>query len=75
MPENKKNLARDFIGQPLAVGDEVAYMGIGGRTMGRGTVANVTSKMLAIQPVHGGELVRQFHGQVININLNLKTEV
>lgn len=52
---------RDFLGNEIEVGDEVAYMLGGYRELQRGTVIKVTPRMLFV------DNFKQFHSQVIVI--------
>lgn len=65
-------MAKDFLGQELLVGDEVAYMLVGYRDFRRGVISKINEKKLTISRKLSAypflEKVQQFHNQVIKIN-------
>lgn len=65
-------MAKDFLGQELLVGDEVAYMLVGYRDFRRGVISKINEKKLTISRKLSVypflEKVQQFHNQVIKIN-------
>ena len=42
------NTAKDYMGNPLEVGDEVIYMLVSYRTLRKGTITKITDKMVFI---------------------------
>ena len=61
-------MAKDFLGNELIVGDEVAYFSPHYRTFKRGKITKISPKMLCIgTDINRKGTFRQFHEQVIKI--------
>jgi hypothetical protein len=61
-------MAKDFLGNELNVGDEVAYFSPNYRTFTRGKITKISPKTLYIgTDINRKGTFRQFHEQVIKI--------
>lgn len=68
-------MAKDFLGNELNVGDEVAYFSPHYRTFQRGNITKISPKVLYIEKYKTKDYTqtfRQFHEQVIKIETKFK---
>lgn len=63
------NSAKDFLGHPIEIGDEVVFYEPGYRNFLKGRIIKVTEQMVQIEYAgsYGQKKLRQFHDQVIVI--------
>lgn len=60
--------ALDFYGNPIKIGDEVAFMQLGYRSLRKGVIARITPQKVFISHEYfncGGTETKQDHNQVI----------
>jgi len=60
-------MAKDYLGWPINVGDDVIFVQSGYRNFQKGIITKITDKMLQITPDRGGNF-KQAHSQVIKFD-------
>lgn len=60
--------AKDFLGNPLEVGDTVVFCQLNSRSLKKGIVQKITPKTVSLSSEYRPYSIRQFHDQVVKIN-------